>query len=135
MAKKSAVVVRRAPSVPKARFEMVQRLTAAKAKRTREVAAKRVGTLVGAAAGAACGWAEKNGKVQPKFTSPVALAVAGAVLSFVLPETSMGRGKLGQASAEAGAGLLAVAGYKLGQGQAAIGEDDSVEGDWSDGNS
>jgi hypothetical protein len=131
MAKKSAVVVRRSPMVSKARFEMLKAAGARKAKRTREVAAKRVGTIVGAGTGALCGYLEKTGKLAPKFTSPAALAVGGAVLAFVLPETGMGKGKVGQASAEAGAGLLAVAAYKLGLGQPVVGEDDSVEGDWS----
>lgn len=132
MAKTQTIVRRAAPTVPKKKFELALRARAAAGKKAREVAAKRTGTIVGALAGAGVGYCERTGKVAPKYVSPVALAVAGGVLAFVLPETSIGRGKVGAASAEAGAGLLAVAGYKLGMGQAAIGEDDTeMAGDWT----
>ncbi len=109
-----------------------------RAKRAREVAARRTGTIVGAAAGGLAGYLERTGKVSPKFTSPVAFAGLGVVLAFVAPETSIGKGKLGQALAEGGSALLAVGAYKMGLGQAMIGEDivgddDEVSGDWSDG--
>ena len=139
MAKRAAAIaIRRAPSVPKKKYEMAQRMAAAKGKRAREIAAKRTGTIVGAVAGGTIGYLERTGKISPKFTSPVALGVAGVVLAFVAPETSMGKGKLGAALAEAGSAALAVAAYKAGQGQPMIGEDivgddGSVEGEWSDG--
>ncbi len=142
MAKKTQIQVVRhkQPTVSKQRFEMVKAAAKLKAKRGREVAAKRVGTLVGMAAGGAAGYAERVGKLDPKFTSPLAFGLTGVVLAFIVPETSFGKGKLGQMSAEAGAGLAAVASYKLGLGQAVIGEDDgppapgaAVEGQWRDG--
>lgn len=137
MAKQTQVVVRsKAPTVSKKRFELAVMRGKQHAKKAREVAARRVGTLVGVAAGAGAGIVERKAMLSPKFTSPAALGVAGAVLAFVAPETSMGKGKLGQAAAEAGAGLLAVAAYKLGLGQAVIGADDespAVEGQWQPG--
>jgi len=136
MAKTKTMVVRRSPMVSKAKLELVKASSQRAKRKARDVAAKRVGTLVGVGTAAAAGYIEKTGKLAPKYTSPAAMAVAGGVLAFVLPETSMGRGKLGQASAEAGAGLLAVAAYKLGAGQPVIGDDDDVAGDddaWTPG--
>jgi hypothetical protein len=129
MAKKTAVVVRRAPMVSKAKLELVKSHASNAKRKAREVGARRVGTLVGAGTCAAVGWAEKNAKLAPNYTSPMVLGLTGAVLAFVLPETGMGKGKLGQASAEAGAGLLGVAAYKIAAGQAVIGDD----GDWQNG--
>lgn len=132
--KSKAIVRHKQPTVSKARFEMVKAAAASGRRKAREVAAKRAGTLVGTGTGALAGYLERTGKVSPKFTSPMALGIAGAVLAFVVPETGMGRGKIGQAAAEAGSGLLAVAGYKLGLGQAVIGADDEPQaesaGDW-----
>lgn len=135
MAKTKMVVRSKAPTVSKRRFELVRQAAANRAKRGREIAAKRVGTIVGMVAGAGAGYLERTGKVSPKFTSPAAFIGGGILLALVVPETSMGRGKLGQMCAEAGAGLGAVGAYKLGLGQAVIGEDDGtgVEGQWSDG--
>lgn len=127
-ATKSAIVVsapRRAPMVSKAKFEALKDAAKNKSKRTREVAARRAGTLVGVASAGAVGYLERTGKLPPKFTSVAALGVAGGVLAFVMPETGMGKGKLGGMMAEAGASLLGVAAYKLGAGQPIIGEDDT----------
>lgn len=130
----SALAVRhRAPMVSKRKFEGLKAAGLARAKRAREVAARRTGTIVGGATAGLVGYLEKTGRMSPKFSSPVAFAGAGFVLSFVLPETGMGKGKLGQMSAEAGSALLAVGCYKAGLGQPMIGDDDGVEGDWSDG--
>jgi|SRR6185295_1836616 len=133
MAKQQIQVRHKTPTVSKKRYEMVRAAGAATRRKAREVAAKRAGTLVGTGTGALAGYLERTGKVSPKFTSPMALGIAGAVLAFVVPETGMGRGKVGQAAAEAGSGLLAVAGYKLGLGQAVIGEDDTESaGSWGE---
>lgn len=127
MAKKTEMVRHRAPSVPKRKYEMVVAAKAAVAKRAREGVAKRVGVLVGTVAAGAAGYVERNKTLGARYTSPVAMGVAGVVLAFVAPE--MAKGKVGQAAAEAGAGLLAVAVYKASLGQPMIGEDDSVEGE------
>lgn len=126
--KKQVAVVRRAPSVPKKRYEALVRVRQASAKRLKEVGAKRIGVLVGAATGYGVGYIEANQKLEAKFTSPAALGAAGFVASFVLPGLVKGKG--GVAAAECGAALLGIALYKAGLGQPLIGEDDSVEGDW-----
>lgn len=137
--RRGAIVVRRStPMVSRKKLDAIKASGLNRAKRAREVAARRTGTIVGAAAGGLAGYLERTGKVSPKFTSPVAFAGMGVLLAFVAPETSIGKGKLGQALAEGGSALLAVGAYKAGLGQAMIGEDivgddDNVSGDWSDG--
>lgn len=130
---KGTQLARRAPSVPKKRFEALQQARSRAVAKGREVAAKRVGTLVGAATGYGIGWAEANGKMPARLSSPAAIGGIGAVAALVLP--SYIKGRAGAALAEAGAAMLGIATYKLGTGVPAIGEDDTesgdqVQGDW-----
>ena len=118
--------------VSRKKLDAIKQAAFNRSKRAREIAGRRTGTIVGAAAGGLAGYLERTGKVSPKFTSPVAFAGMGMLLAFVAPETSLGKGKLGQALAEGGSALLAVGAYKAGLGQAMIGEDDGVSGDDGD---
>lgn len=138
----AAIQVRRStPMVSRKKLDAIKTAAFSKAKRGREIAARRTGTIVGAAIAGGAGYLERTGKVSPKFTSPVAFAGIGILLAFVAPETSLGKGKLGQSLAEGGSALLAVGAYKAGLGQAMIGadddivggDDDTVSGAWSDG--
>jgi hypothetical protein len=130
----SVVVHRRAPSVPLKKFEAIKSRTALAARKGREVAAKRAGTLVGAGAAYAIGWLQANQKVDPKYLSPAILGGVGAGLTFFVADRV--RGQVGAALAEAGSAALGVAAYRAGLGEALIGADDdvagddSVEGDW-----
>lgn len=122
--------VTKQPTVSKAKYEALAAAKANAAKRAREVAAKRVGVVAGSVACAAVGWAESTGKVDPKFTSPLALLAAGVVVSMVAPEM-LGQ-RAGSFAAEAGAGIVGIGAYKLARQMAA--PSSGVSGDWSDGN-
>lgn len=120
--KQTAHLVRRAPSVPKARYEALVKARHAAQRKAGEVARQRMGSLAGVAACAAVGWAEKNGKM-PALGGFEPTVVLGLALGFVVP--SLVKGKAGQMCAEAGAALSGVAAYKLATGAPLrVGEDD-----------
>lgn len=122
----SAVVVRRsAPMVSKAKYERLVHVRSVAAKKAKEVAKQRMGTLVGMAACGVIGWAEKNGKMPDMFGFEPT-AVLGVGLGFVVP--ALVKGKAGQMAAEVGASVAGVAAYKLAAGAPLrVGEDDYQE--------
>lgn len=126
MAKKAAVVVRRAaPSVPKKKYEGLVHARLVAKKKAREVASRRMGTLVGVAACGAVGYLEKQGKL-PAIAGFEPTLVLGVALGFIVPEVV--KGTAGQMMAEAGAAVAGVAAYKLATGAPVrVGEDDSWE--------
>lgn len=122
---KHAIAVRRAPSVPKSKYENIVRLQSSAKKRAKEMASERIGIIVAAGAGAAIGLAEKKGTALPTVGGIQPTILYGAILAFVVPE--MTKGKLGRMSAEAGAGLLTLGAYKLATGAPLrVGEDDEA---------
>ena len=116
MAKKQHQVVvapRKAPTVPKAKFEALVRARHVAARKTREVAGQRVGMLVGMAACGAVGYLEKEEKM-PDFGGVVPTVIGAVVLGFIGP--MLIKGRAGSAMAEAGSALGGVAAYKLAKG-------------------
>lgn len=113
MAKTRIVVKRSAPTVSKARYEKLVHARRAAVSRTKAHVAQRAGSLVGIAACAAVGYAEKQGKM-PTLGGFEPTLVAGLALGFLVP--AFVKGKAGQMCAEAGASLTGVAAYKFGTG-------------------
>lgn len=125
--KSGGLVVRRhAPMVSKKKFEGLRSSIVSKKKKASEVAQRRMGALVGAAACGVVGYLEKTEKM-PKLPGGIEPTVILGLAGLVLPEFV--KGKAGQMIAEAGAALAGVAAYKLAAGAPLrVGEDD---GEWS----
>ncbi len=125
MAKRSQQLVRRAPSVPKARFEALQLARSAATRRAKVAAQQRVGSLVGAATGYGLGYLEKKGHKLPTVGGVEPTLMAGLVLTFGPTLLGAGNSRLGQVAAEVGSAALGIASYKAGLGQSMVsGEDD-----------
>jgi hypothetical protein len=125
MSKKSQLAPRRAPSVPKARFEALQLARSAATRRAKVAAQERVGAVVGAAAGYGLGYMEKKGHKLPSIGGVEPTLLAGLALTFGPTLLGQGNSKLGRVAAEFGSASLSIAAYKAGLGQPMVsGEDE-----------
>jgi hypothetical protein len=125
MAKKTQQLARRAPSVPKARFEALQLARSAATRRAKVAAQERVGAVVGAAAGYGLGYMEKKGHKLPSIGGVEPTLLAGLALTFGPTLLGQGNSKLGRVAAEFGSASLSIAAYKAGLGQPMVsGEDE-----------
>lgn len=125
---------RSAPSAAPRRRSRLARIGRVAGKRMKKHAVKhageRAGTLVGIAACAAVGYAERQGKM-PALGGFEPTLVLGLVLGFGVP--MLVKGKYGNMAAEAGAALSGVAAYKLSSGAPLrVGYADSVRGEDDD---
>ena len=126
-------IARRAPSVPKKKYEMALRGARSANARAKRVANERIGTLVGMGTGYAVGRLERSGKKLPTVGGVEPTAVCGAALAFLPSMLGIGGGRLGTIAAEAGSALLGLAAYKVGKGIAPlVAGDDGGEG-WEPG--
>lgn len=124
MVRTAAPVARKGSTgVSKKRFEAA--VARAKSAGKRAIAARTspLATVVTAGAGYAFGMLEKRGTELPTVAGIMPAALYGVGLA-VAGHTVAKNGRVGEALRQAGAGALAVAGYKLGTGQPfKVGED------------
>lgn len=112
---KGKAMVRRAPTVSKAKYEGLARARSAAVRKSKEVASARAGVVTGAVAAYLVGHFEKAGKKLPTVGGIEPTALYGAALAFGVP--MFVKGKVGTMAAEAGAAVLGIAAYKAGMGQ------------------
>lgn len=120
---KTAIAVRRAPTVPKKKYEMALAARNAAGRRAREAAEERIGVVVGAVAGYGIGALEKKGTRIPTVAGIEPTLLYGGLASFG-PALLGIRGRAANIIAEAGAASLGIAAYKFGLGHPMVGEDE-----------
>lgn len=126
--RQAAAPVRRRRSVARAIVGRVRRRRAGGSGGGGGAKGRIVSDLLGVAAGAAIGWARTNDKLPERIAgvdAPLAIAGAMMLVPFVV------KGKVGRAVGDMGAGVGAIAAYRLTMGTKVYVS--SGEEDWEDG--